>query len=319
LGHLLTTRSLLTYRLGQHEWAQEMLERGLKILRPLDDARVLVEPITFLGTVMTLTGDYARAAELFSEGREKAIAVGDRWFAAMCISLQGSIAMYFGQHEVAHERLLTAVAEWRAIGDPRFTAFGLNHLGQSALTLERFDEARAALEESVALNMSVGAHWNLGHAYEGLGAVARAQGEHHRAVEMFGKCVDAFTELGGRFYAAQGLAEMGISLFMLGNDIEAERVWREALRIAIEIHGIPVALNALIGLASLLAKRGEVKQALELLLIVMNHPASIQETRDRASHLRAELETQLTPLQIESIKDHAGEITLESVVEGLLR
>ena len=73
-----------------------MLERSLVILRPLNDPRVLVEPIAFLGTVMTLMGDYARAAELFGEGREKARAVGDEWFAAMCLSLQGNIAMLTG-------------------------------------------------------------------------------------------------------------------------------------------------------------------------------------------------------------------------------
>jgi hypothetical protein len=53
-------------------------------------------------------------------------------------------------------------------------------LSRSAVAVGRNDVARAALEESVALNKSVGAHWNLGSAYQGLGAVAQAQGEHQR-------------------------------------------------------------------------------------------------------------------------------------------
>ena len=77
------------------------------------------------------------------------------------------------------------MAEWRAVGDPRFIAYGLNFLGQSALALGRFDEARKALEESVELNTSVGARWNLGHAFQGLGAVAQAQGEYQRAADLF--------------------------------------------------------------------------------------------------------------------------------------
>jgi tetratricopeptide (TPR) repeat protein len=319
LGHLLTTRGLLAYRLGQHEQAQAMLERSLVILRPLNDPRVVVEPITFLGTVMTLIGDYAKAAELFAEGREKAVVVGDQWFAAMCLSLQGSVDLYFGRYELAHERLQAAVTEWRAIGDPRFTAFGLNHLGQIALTLERYDVARAALEESVVLNTSVGSRWNLGHAYEGLGAVARAQGRHQEAVDMFRKCVDTFTELGGRFYSAHGLAEMGSSLLALGNDIEAERAWDQSLRIATEIHGTPVVLYALIGIASLLAKRGDTEQALELTMIISKHPAGSHDTRNRAAHLSAELEAQLTPTQIKATQAHAGERTFEAVVDTLIK
>ncbi|HSB00220.1 MAG TPA: hypothetical protein VLE49_06190, partial [Anaerolineales bacterium] len=80
-----------------------------------------------------------------------------------------------------------------------------------------------------------------------------------------------------------------------------------------------VALEALVGIASLQAKRGESEQALQLLLIVLNHPASIQETKDRATRLRAELEAQLAQSQIETIQTHAGEKTLESVVKELLR
>ena len=58
LGHILTTRAMLATRLGQQEQAQAMFERSLEILRPLDEPRVLVETITFLGLVMEFTGNY---------------------------------------------------------------------------------------------------------------------------------------------------------------------------------------------------------------------------------------------------------------------
>jgi tetratricopeptide (TPR) repeat protein len=158
----------------------------------------------------------------------------------------------------------------------------------------------------------------LGHAYQGLGAVAQAQGEHQRAVDMFRKGVDTFTELGGRFYVGQGLAEMGRSVFALGNDAGAERVWRESLRIATETHGIPVALEALVGLASLRAKKGDMQSALELLLIVLNHPASPQETKKRAGILRADLESRLTPQQIQAAQAEARKQSFDQVVSQVL-
>lgn len=88
---------------------------------------------------------------------------------------------------------------------------------------------------------------------------------------------------------------------------------------ATEIHGTPVALEALAGFATLQVKQGNRKHALQLLLLVLNHPASSQETKNRASGLRAELEAQLTPTQIEAIKAHAGEKTFDAVVEDLLK
>ena len=184
--------------------------------------------------------------------------------------------------------------------------------------LGRYGEARTALEESVALNISVGSRWNLGHAYEGLGAIERAQGKHQQAVEMFRKCVDTFTELGGRFYAAHGLAEMGRSLFALGDEAEAERVWHASLRIATEIHGIPVALYALLGLVSLLAKRGDLERALETTWIISNHPASSHDTRSRAVLLRSELEAHLTSQQVEMVQARSQARTFEVCVNEVL-
>jgi tetratricopeptide (TPR) repeat protein len=187
------------------------------------------------------------------------------------------------------------------------------------LRLGRYAEARAALEEDVALNSSIGDRWGLGRAYRGLGIVAQAQGEHMQAVDMFRTSLDTFTELGGSWWVARVLAEMGRSVFALGNDAEAERVWRESLRIAIETRATPVALEALAGFASLQAQRGNLEHALELLLMVSNHPASFQGTKDRAARLRAEVEAQLTSQQVEAAQGRAQAKSFEAVVDELLK
>src|SRR5262249_12627110 len=138
-------------------------------------------------------------------------------------------------------------------------------------------------------------------------------------VDMFRKCVDTFTELGGRFYAAYGLAEMGRSLFALGNDTEAEHVWHESLRISAEIHGIPVALYALVGMAGLLAKNGKVEHALGITMIVSNPPASSHDTKNRATRLRGELEAQLTKQQVEAALARTQMQTFETVINAVLK
>jgi hypothetical protein len=61
------------------------------------------------------------------------------------------------------------------------------------------------------------------------------------------------------------------------------------------------------------------KYALELLLVVLNHPASFQKTKNRASDLRAELEAQLTSRQVEAVRERAQTKTLETVVEEVLK
>jgi predicted ATPase/transcriptional regulator with XRE-family HTH domain len=322
LGHFLATRSWFAYRLAQYEQAQGMLERSLEILRPLNEPRVLVESISYLGRVMELTGNYAKALELYVEGLEIATGIGDRWFAAFCLTLHTAlvgITYPMVEPEITHERLQSVVADWRVIGDLSLIAFGLDLLSQSALSLGRYDEARSALEENIALNSSIGFGWGLGTGYRGLGIVEQAQGRHQQAVDIFRNSLDAFTELGGSWSVARVLAEMGISLLALGNEAQAERVWREALRIATDIHGTPVALEALAGFASLQAKQGDLEHAFELVLIVLNHPASFQETRKRCSDLQANLEMQLTPAQVEAIWSLHGQKSFEAVVEDALK
>ena len=83
--------------------------------------------------------------------------------------------------------------------------------------------------------------------------------------------------------------------------------------------GLFIALDALAGLARLHAKQRNQEQALELSLIVLNHPASLQETKDRAKDLLVRLESQLTPLQIETFQVHAGEKSFEATVDDLLK
>lgn len=319
LGHLLTCQGLLLFRLAQNEQAQAVLERSLDILRPLHEPRVLVESLSFLGIVMTLKGEIARALDLLSEGLETAKEIGDRWWMALCLTEQVNLNLMQDETENAYERMRFAVGEWRAIGDPRFTAFALNFLSFSAFKLGLYSEARRALEESIALNRSVGDRWGLGSAYRGLGLIAQAQGEHTRALNDLQQSQGVFTELGARWDIARVLTEMGRSVFALGDDREAERIWRGALRLSTEIQATAVGLEALTGLAALRARHGDLKTAYEWLLVILDHPATYQEIKNRASRLRNQLADQMGPEEIKTLQWRAGTMTFASLVDELLQ
>lgn len=220
---------------------------------------------------------------------------------------------------VAHEKMVSVVADWRLVGDPRLTAIALNNLSWTSMKLGLFDEARLTLEESIALSESVGDRWTMGLAYRGLGTIAQKKGEHARAAEIFRKNLEIFTELGMRQFAARTLAEMSRSLFELGDEQEAEHGWRKAFQIASEAHGNFGALEALLGIAALKAKRGDVFPAYRLALLVPSHPLAVQDNQERAARLRAELENQLTPAQLESVQAHIDELTMEAVIAELLK
>jgi len=319
LAYLLFARSNLAYELGQYEQTQIMLERSLAILRPYNESRIIGPATILLGAIMLVIGNFGRALELYNGGLEIAKSTDNRLLVAGCLIEKAKLALIVDDAEKAYEQAHLAVEEWRAIGTPSSLAYGLILLGQSASALGRYNEAQLALEESILLINSVGDRTVLGLAYRGLGQVAQVQGKHMQAVEMFRKAVDIFDELGTQSSAALGLAQMGHSFFALGDDYEASHVWSESLRIAIDTKGIFIALEALAGLARLQAKQGDKEYALEVALMILNHPACSQETKKRANLLKADLEAQLTSAEVEVVQTHVGEKNFEMIVEEALK
>jgi hypothetical protein len=114
------------------------------------------------------------------------------------------------------------------------------------------------------------------------------------------------------------LAELGRSHLALGDYREASRVWRESLRLAGETQATFVALEALVGVASLRLKRADANGALELLRLVRDHPASHQATKDRANRLRVDMEAQLTGIVVDGARTSASAQTLEDAVDEVL-
>lgn len=318
LAHVLTSRSLFALRVGQQAEATVMLNRSLELLHSIHAPHVLVEALTFLGIVTIITGDLAGALVLFKEGLQTARDSGDQWYEALCLTEVVGVNMLTGDADNLHEQFQSAVEAWRKTGDLRFTAFGLTSLSLGAMVAHKYDEARAALEESIAINSSLGDRTGLGNAYRGLGLVEQAQGRHTQALDSFEKSHQFFIELGARWDIARLLSEMGRSEFALGNDMEAERLWRESLRLSMETQGILTALDVLVDFAGINAKRGDTQQALQLALISLNHPASIQSTRVQAKKLMEELKEKTPMEERETAKRLAEESVLESVIEKIL-
>jgi len=105
---------------------------------------------------------------------------------------------------------------------------------------------------------------------------------------------------------------------VLGENQAAQVHFREALKIAVGIDAVPLALEILVGIAVLLAEEGEGGQALELLSVARHHAASTRQTRDRAEHLRTELEPQLSPEVIAEGRRRGKTRTLDEVVKEVL-
>jgi hypothetical protein len=80
----------------------------------------------------------------------------------------------------------------------------------------------------------------------------------------------------------------------------------------------PLMLDALVGVARLDGRCGELEQAVELAEFVLSHPTALHETRVRARQLLLELKPRLEPEQGGDAETRLSGRSLDSVLDALL-
>lgn len=267
--------------LGQYEPAKQHLQESLALCRELDDRPGLSIAFNILGQVAYLQGDYAQARDFCQESLAVKRDTGDQWGMAFSLTTLGQVAYALAEYAEAKRLFQESLIIRREIADQRGIALGLNSLGDVALALHDYREAEALFQESQAIFNQIGNRWGVTFSAARLGDVARALGQHQAAGDHFS----------------------------------------QALRLAMEIEAVPLALDALVGMAALRLEAGglEPERVLAILTLVLNHPAGSRENQDRAAGLLAGLEPQLAVEAVAAAWAGAQALTLEMAVEEVLQ
>jgi tetratricopeptide (TPR) repeat protein len=144
-----------------------------------------------------------------------------------------------------------------------------------------------------------------------------AEGQYVEAQGYFQKSLEIFGEYFEGWDIAISLIYLGDATLMSGDLAEAERIYLKALRLAKETRSTSLMLDALAGLALFNAYSGNSERALELSSVILNHPAAVQETKDRANQIRMEAEARLNAEQIQTLKAGLSDRSLEGLVDAI--
>jgi predicted ATPase/transcriptional regulator with XRE-family HTH domain len=323
LGQALNYQGFFCFRQGQHPQGRDLLQHSLRLLRPLADvpqARLaLSEATAFLGTVTSVMGDYFEGRRLLYESLSLKQALEDRWGVAFCLRQLGLSAYSLGEYAEAHHLLSESLAISREMNNTWAIAASLNALGTAAYAQGGYQEARQLLQEGLALSQALEDRYNMAVGLNGLGLVSQALGQGDEAQGFFQESITLWREIGDQGSLAQTLNNLGDNLLALGDWSGARRCFMEALAIGRETQVIPVALDALLGLAILRLQEGATEPALELVSQVLQHPASTQEAKNRAEGLAAEIEARLPSSQLATIQARSQIKNFEAVIGELLR
>jgi tetratricopeptide (TPR) repeat protein len=271
----------------------------------------------YLGIVCWTLGKFTQATDSLRVSLEKAREVGEQWHEAAAGEYIGIVMHEQGEYEQARPYFMEALAIARELGDPMLIAHILAYSSRTIIALGRITEAEVILQEGLALAQEIGYRAGIGHALDGLGRIAQMTSPD-KARTLFAASYRVYKETGDLRNMARVLNHQGYNSLARGDDVDAQNSFMAVLRLIREGGFIPFALDALVGLASLQAKQNDMEHAFGLLLIVLNHPASWQETKDRAETLCTELETRLTPSQVQSVQAQMQKQSFDQVVSECL-
>lgn len=316
--HIMRTHSAyFSFRLSKSALPYASLSSSAAFLQSSADQFAAAYSMWYLGIVCWTLGRFTEATDCLRVSLDKFKRYGDRWHESAAGEYIGVVVHERGEYEQARPYFVEALAIARELGDPMQIAHILAYMSRTIIALGRLTEAEVILQESLALAQEIGYRSGIGHALDGLGRLAEMTSSE-QARTLFATSYDVYKETGDLRNMARVLSHQGYNSLGRGDDADAQNSFVAALRLTREGGFVPFALDALVGLATLQAKQGNMERALELLLIALNHPANPRETQDRAERLRIEIEERLTPQQIELARTRARAHTLDQVVAQVL-
>lgn len=251
----------------------------------------------------------------------------------------GALFCWVGEFAIAEQRLMAALPVLRAYNQELDVAFTLISLGIVAGERNNDTRARELLEEGLAAYQALGNQPGVAWALDALGDLAGSQGDYARARDLLTESSTLFSAMGDQLSAAWSLCSLGQVLGLMGDhaaarqllseslalfeslddrhgaaaahgnlaegayaarDLEGARQhWLTSLRLAREVGVVPYVLDALAGLAAVLAETGSPELAHELAALVAAHPAAWRETAVAAQTVLDETSAMLDPATAE--------------------
>ena len=299
-----------------NEKIRELYQKSIFILNNLGQPAETGDALQGLASVAFETGDYEQAQHLNQEAFIVYNQKGDHWGMARALHDLGFNASRKGDYAVAKQFYRQSVAICEESGDNKTLGDVLNIFGEAHRALGEYAEARQLAQAALAARTAVRNKRGIAYSLYLLGDLAWRMGDYEEAKQRSQESADIFEAIGLEWSLAFALNNLGNIACTLG-DYQAARQYYQAIlkpRLAINDLENDRVAEALTGLAAVLIEEGQPAQAVELLTLVLRHPAAWQEMKDRATSLLVELEAQLSPEEFAAFGEQTQIRTLAEVV-----
>ena len=315
LAQFLMHQAYFAMRLGRVDEAEALYLDSISSLRSVDDPEALARALSYYAFLNWSTGRLDQARDLLQECLPLSRDHGSPWQIALFTGFLGNVAHERGEYELSYRLLGEALERSQVIGDPRLIGYMSAYLGRAALKLKRIAEIEGILREGARITRESGDRFCYGLILEQLALAAHARGDFISAEILFEASANLFEEMEDAWYLSHVLTSWGDLKLSLGELSSAAEHFRQAIRTSLEAQTLPVALNALLGLARVYAQEDDAEYALEIAIRVLEHPASSQDARTNAKLIQHNMETLLSSDEAEAAYRGARSDTLDEFVK----
>jgi hypothetical protein len=119
-------------------------------------------------------------------------------------------------------------------------------------------------------------------------------------------------------FSPAALIGLGRVALRMGDQLASRDHFAAALGLTVALQTAPQALEAPAGVAHVQAQTGQLEEALDFVALVLHHPASFQETKERVAELEAELSAALLPEQAQAALARGEACELWDVVADVI-
>ncbi len=305
---------------GAYEKAQKHFYQSLTRFQALAHQRGTTQALGELGLLARRRGDYGQARAYYQDALALSREIGDRENTARWLYHLSDVYRDLGHYRRAVGILEESHAILESAGSPDLPHV-LYRLGHTFTLTGNYVSAKHQLRKSLAISEETAAARGIAEATYYLGELALTRGECRKAYHRFLTSLTRFQSAGdgtnpwGIIKAHTGL---GRAASVQGAHTMAEKHLHDALRLALELPSVAHALDALAGLAKLLADSGADAEALEILAFVLDHPACRRATEDEVRSLFGTLAAPLGPRALIRIRERALGKELDQIAQVAL-
>jgi predicted ATPase/DNA-binding CsgD family transcriptional regulator len=310
------------YRAGMELFAEAA--RVLQGEKDQDSAALRAAAMSYQSFFMAWLGLSNPGYELAQEGMEVLQQLNRR--EALVIACDSLIlhAYFLGRHTEALKATKLMLRTATETDDPWLLAFTLFAASMDALIREDYSEAKQLARTNLNLNQEIGDVIGSTLPLTVLGHAALANDEHEEARGFYLRCLKISEETDFHWGMQTTSKYLGKVAISMGKIAEAEDYLLQCLRITNEIGFVRDIINLFYEFARLRVAQDHPEQAVELLALVLQHPASYQarllegRIRDSAKDLLTKLEDELSKETYTAALERGQELEVGGVVAELL-